>query len=50
MLTFNGVWEPFAIRDGLPDMRIECLFQDASGAIWIGTHARGVVACSDEGP
>ena len=27
-------------------MRIECLFQDSSGTIWIGTHARGVVACS----
>ncbi|MFA6108920.1 MAG: sigma 54-interacting transcriptional regulator [Candidatus Latescibacterota bacterium] len=31
------------MRDGLPDLKIECLFEDSSGGLWIGTHDRGVV-------
>ena len=38
-----GIWEQFTIRDGLPDMKIESLFEDSAGVMWIGTHDRGVV-------
>ena len=38
-----GVWEHFTVRDGLPDMKIECLFEDSRGMLWIGTHDRGAV-------
>ena len=38
-----GVWERYAIQDGLPDMKIECVFQDSHGSLWIGTHEKGVV-------
>ena len=31
------------MRDGLPDMKIECLFEDSLGNLWIGTGAKGVV-------
>ena len=31
------------MRDGLPDMKIECLFEDSAGTLWIGTRAKGVV-------
>ena len=34
------------MRDGLPDMKIECLFEDSAGRLWIGTHDRGAV-CFD---
>ena len=37
-----GVWEHFTVRDGLPDMKIECLFEDSRGMLWISTHDRGV--------
>ena len=39
----RGVWQQFTIQDGLPDMKIECLFEDSEGILWIGTHDRGVV-------
>ena len=39
----TGIWDHFTVRDGLPDMKIECVFQDSQGVIWIGTHDRGVV-------
>ena len=39
-----GIWDHFTVRDGLPDMKIECVFEDSQGVIWIGTHDRGVVA------
>ena len=39
----SGVWEHFTIQDGLPDMKIECLFEDSRGYLWIGTHDRGAV-------
>jgi len=42
-LKGRGVWEHFTVRDGLPDMKIECLFQDSTGIYWIGTENRGVV-------
>ncbi|RKY58501.1 MAG: hypothetical protein DRP95_05895, partial [Candidatus Latescibacterota bacterium] len=38
-----GIWEHFTVQDGLPDMKIECLFEDSRGELWIGTHNRGVV-------
>jgi len=38
-----GVWEHFTMADGLPDMKIECVFEDSRGILWIGTHDRGVV-------
>lgn len=38
-----GIWEHFTVRDGLPDMKIECIFEDSRGVLWIGTHDRGVV-------
>ncbi len=39
----RGIWEHFTMRDGLPDMKIECIFEDSRGVLWIGTHDRGVV-------
>ena len=39
----QGIWEHFTVRDGLPDMKIECIFEDSQGALWVGTHDRGVV-------
>ena len=42
-LSGRGVWQQFTIQDGLPDMKIECLYEDSQGILWIGTHDRGVV-------
>ena len=42
-VTGRGIWEHFTMQDGLPDMKIECLFEDSRGVLWIGTHDRGVV-------
>ncbi|MBI2504210.1 MAG: sigma 54-interacting transcriptional regulator [Candidatus Latescibacteria bacterium] len=39
----TGVWEHFTVQDGLPDMKIECVFEDRNGRLWIGTHDQGVV-------
>ena len=39
----EGIWEQFTIADGLPDMKIECIAEDSSYNLWIGTHDRGVV-------
>ena len=36
------MWEHFTVRDGLPDIKIICLFEDSWGMLWIGTHDRGV--------
>ena len=41
-----GVWSCFTIEDGLPNTRIECLYQDRHDRLWIGTSDRGV-ACFD---
>ena len=41
-----GVWSRFTIEDGLPNTRIECLYQDRHDRMWIGTSDRGV-ACFD---
>ncbi|MCC7263834.1 MAG: sigma 54-interacting transcriptional regulator [Candidatus Latescibacteria bacterium] len=38
-----GIWEHFTMRDGLPDMKVECVFEDSRGMLWIGTHDRGIV-------
>ena len=42
-LSGIGIWDHFTMRDGLPDMKIECVFEDSRGIIWIRTHDRGVV-------
>ena len=42
-LSGTGIWDHFTTRDGLPDMKIECVFEDSQGILWIGTHDRGVV-------
>ncbi len=34
------------MSDGLPDMKVESVYQDNKGVLWIGTHDRGVV-CFD---
>lgn len=39
----RGLWQQFTIADGLPDMKIECIYEDSRGDLWIGTHDRGVV-------
>ena len=39
----RGVWQQYTIQDGLPDMKIECIYEDSQGILWIGTHDRGVV-------
>ena len=39
----RGMWQQFTIQDGLPDMKIECIYEDSLGMLWIGTHDRGVV-------
>jgi DNA-binding NtrC family response regulator/ligand-binding sensor domain-containing protein len=44
-----GVWEHFTVRDGLPDMKIECIFEDSRRVLWIGTHDRGVVRYEGDG-
>lgn len=43
MISYSGLWEHFGVKDGLPDMRIECLCEDSEGTLWIGTRAKGVV-------
>ena len=37
----QGVWTHYTVRDGLPDLKIECLYEDRDGYLWIGTHDRG---------
>ena len=43
MIEYSGIWEHFGVKNGLPDMRIECVFEDSQGMLWIGTRAKGVV-------
>ena len=38
-----GILEHFTVQDGLPDMKIESIFEDSRGVLWFGTHDRGVV-------
>ena len=38
-----GILEHFTVQDGLPDMKIESIFEDSHGVLWFGTHDRGVV-------
>ncbi|MFH1570954.1 MAG: two-component regulator propeller domain-containing protein, partial [Gemmatimonadota bacterium] len=42
-LQGRGIWRQYTIADGLPDMKIECVYEDSRGDLWIGTHDRGVV-------
>ena len=32
------------MADGLPEMRLECLYEDRQGRLWASTHERGAVA------
>ena len=41
--TAFGTWTGYALEDGLPDLKIECLHIDCQGMLWIGTHEAGVV-------
>ncbi len=31
------------MQDGLPDMKVECVYEDSRGVLWVGTHNRGLV-------
>jgi ligand-binding sensor domain-containing protein len=33
----NGQWRAYRVQDGLPSDSVNCLLQDSTGAIWIGT-------------
>jgi len=44
----RGVWEHFTVLDGLPDMKVECLFEDSDGGIWVGTHDGGAARFDGE--
>ena len=33
----NGRWQTFKVQDGLPSDRVNCLFEDSSGVLWVGT-------------
>ena len=44
----RGIWQHFTMREGLPDMKIECIAEDSQGVLWIGTHDRGVVRYDGE--
>ena len=46
ILQGRGVWEHYTLQDGLPDMKIECIYEDREGLVWVGTHDGGV-ACYD---
>ncbi|MEW6753963.1 MAG: two-component regulator propeller domain-containing protein [Candidatus Latescibacterota bacterium] len=37
----------FSADDGLPDLKVECLFEDRTGIVWVGTHDQGL-ACWKE--
>ena len=37
-----GVWQHLAAAQGLPDLKIECVFEDSRGCLWIGMHDGGV--------
>jgi len=39
----RGIWQHFTIKDGLPDMKVECIFEDSRGVLWFGTQSCGVV-------
>ncbi len=46
-VRFSGVWEHFTMREGLPDMKIESIYEDCKGVLWIGTHDKGAVAFNE---
>ncbi len=39
----SPMWERFTVRDGLPDLKIECLFIDRTERLWLGLHHGGLV-------
>ena len=42
-MLFRSILEHFTVQDGLPDMKIESIFEDSRGVLWFGTHDRGIV-------
>ena len=38
-----GMIEHIGIQDGLPDLKIECVYESEGGVLWVGTQDRGVV-------
>ena len=47
-IQYTGVWDQFGVADGLPDMKIECLFEDSQRTLWIGTRSKGLVRYSGD--
>ncbi len=51
-LAPDGSWESFTTRNGLPDNRVNCLFErkisDTKSEIWLGTNAGGIAVFADE--
>ena len=45
----RGIWEHYTLQDGLPDMKIECIYEDREGMLWVGTHDGGVACYDDAG-
>ena len=39
--TKYGIWEHFTVGDGLPDMKVECIFEDSRGDMWFGFQNGG---------
>ncbi|HYU98704.1 MAG TPA: triple tyrosine motif-containing protein, partial [Pyrinomonadaceae bacterium] len=33
----NGRWKTFMVQDGLPSDRVNCLLEDSTGLLWVGT-------------
>ena len=44
----HGVWRQYTVRDGLADMKVECLCEDSRGRLWVGMH-NGGLALYDQG-
>ncbi len=42
ILQGRGVWKYYTLQDGLPDMKIECIYEDREGLIWVGKHDGGL--------
>ena len=38
-----GIWNQYGADAGLPSLKIEAIFEDSHGVLWIGTHDQGVV-------
>jgi ligand-binding sensor domain-containing protein len=38
----------YTVVDGMTDMKVECVFCDSGGRLWVGTHDRGVLILEGE--